>query len=83
MVLGLSVTLAKHQRVGSVPAETGFGSFAGAFGIIVAAVGIAAVFVERIPGVVTLVADALAGLCFLAGGIVSLAHLQTRKCRHY
>ena len=65
------MTLAKQQVLGSVPSETGFGSFTGAFGIIVATLGIAAIFFEAIPGVVTLVADGLAAVCFLAAGIVS------------
>ena len=72
VVLGLSVTLAKHQVNGAVPSETGFGTFAGAFGIIAAIIGLVAVFVESVPGIVSLAADALAAIFYLSGGVVSL-----------
>jgi hypothetical protein len=64
------VTLAKHQAVGSPPAETSFFSFAGAFGIIVSALAILAIFVDKIPLVGVMVADALASVFYLAGAIV-------------
>lgn len=73
VVLGLSVTLAKHQVVEGPPAETSFASFTGGFGVFAAAVGIAAIFLEAIPSLVPLALDGLSALFFLAGGIVSLA----------
>jgi len=69
IVLGLSVTLAKIQVVGSPPAETTFFSFAGAFGIIVGAIGILAIFIDKIPRVGLIVADTLASIFYLAGAI--------------
>jgi hypothetical protein len=70
VILALSVTLARQQVIGSPPAETSFFSFAGAFGIIVSALGILSIFVDKIPQVGTMVADALASVFYLAGAIV-------------
>ncbi|KAI3337248.1 marvel domain-containing protein [Xylariaceae sp. AK1471] len=69
VVLGLSVTLAKQQALGSPPAETSFYSFAGAFGIIVSILAILAIFVDKIPSVGVIAADALASVFYLAGAI--------------
>ncbi|KAI0402720.1 marvel domain-containing protein [Xylaria palmicola] len=81
VVLGLSVTLAKHQRLGNPPAETSFFSFAGAFGIIVSVVGILAIFVEKIPRVGVAAADALASVFYLAGAIaLTLALKSVSSC---
>jgi hypothetical protein len=67
----LSVTLAKQQREGSPPTETSFGSFTGAFGIIASAIGLLALWVDKISPLVTMIIDALASIFYLAGGIVS------------
>ncbi|KAI6383618.1 hypothetical protein MCOR25_000071 [Pyricularia grisea] len=80
VVLGLSVTLAKHQRYGSPPAETSFASFTGGFGIIVAAIGVASMFVDAIPTLVPLVAEGLAALFFLAGGIALAVAMKGVSC---
>lgn len=72
VVLGLSVTLAKHQVLGSPPPETSFVSFAGAFGLIASALGILGILIDKIPRVGVLVADALASIFYLAGAIVCL-----------
>ncbi|KAI8966261.1 marvel domain-containing protein [Daldinia sp. FL1419] len=69
VVLGLSVTLAKQQNQGSPPAETSFGSFCGAFGILVSLIGAAALFFDKIPSIVSLGADGLATALYLAGAI--------------
>jgi hypothetical protein len=47
VVLGLSVTLAKRQVYGHVPAETGFGTFAGAVGFVVSILGMASMWFDR------------------------------------
>ncbi|KAF3059248.1 putative acid phosphatase protein [Daldinia childiae] len=70
VVLGLSVTLAKQQVEGSPPAETSFGSFCGAFGILVSLIGIAALFIDKIPSIVSMGADGVATALYLAGAIV-------------
>ncbi|GAW21686.1 hypothetical protein EKO27_g3110 [Xylaria grammica] len=69
IVLGLSVTLAKQQVIGSPPTETSFFSFAGAFGLVVSGIGILAIFIEKIPRVGVIAADALASVFYLAGAI--------------
>ncbi|KAK8031782.1 hypothetical protein PG990_001516 [Apiospora arundinis] len=81
VVLGLSVTNAKHQVIGNPPAETSFGSFAGAFGVLVSLVGLAALFIDKIPGFFVMAADALASIFFLAGGIaLTLALKSVGSC---
>jgi len=74
IILGLSVSLAKQQVIGSPPPETSFYSFAGAFGIIVSALAILAMFVDQIPTIGVMVADALASVFYIAGAIVGLTH---------
>lgn len=76
IVLALSVTLAKHQVVGSPPAETSFFSFAGAFGIIASAIAILAIFVEKVPRIGVIAVDTLASLFYLAGAIVCIDGLR-------
>ncbi|TLD26717.1 hypothetical protein PspLS_05286 [Pyricularia sp. CBS 133598] len=80
VVLGLSVTLAKHQRHGSPPVETSFASFTGGFGIIVAAIGVASMFIDAIPTLVPLVAEGLAAVFFLAGGIALAVAMKGVSC---
>lgn len=75
VVLGLSVTAAKQQVFSSVPTETSFSSFAGGFGIIVSAIGLASIWLHKIPPTVVMGIDALASVFFLAGGIVSTSFL--------
>lgn len=65
------MTLAKQQVEGAPPAETSFGSFCGAFGILVSLIGIAALFIDKIPSIVPMGADGLATALYLAGAIVS------------
>ena len=80
VVLGLSVTLAKHQVVEGPPAETSFASFTGGFGVFAAAVGIAAIFLEAIPSLVPLALDGLSALFFLAGGIALTMAMKGISC---
>lgn len=80
VVLGLSVTLENHQKYGSPPAETSFASFTGGFGIVVAAIGVASMFIDAIPTLVPLVVEGLAALFFLAGGIVSHLFFSCSGC---
>lgn len=74
IVLGLSVHAAQWQDTGSIPATTSFNAFAGAFGVLVAVVGIAAIWVSAIPKLIMSGIDGLASVLLLAGGIVSLTH---------
>ncbi|KAK8058773.1 hypothetical protein PG994_009221 [Apiospora phragmitis] len=81
VVLGLSVTNAKHQVFGNPPPETSFGGFTGAFGVLVSLVGLAALFIDKIPTFFVMAADALASIFFLAGGIaLTLAMKNVSSC---
>ncbi|KAF2669646.1 hypothetical protein BT63DRAFT_425327 [Microthyrium microscopicum] len=80
VILGLSINLAKGQAVGKVPATTGYGSFTGAFGIIAGTIGVAAIFVELLDGVISWVIDILAALITVASGIAFTLALKGTNC---
>jgi hypothetical protein len=63
----------RAQVFGSAPTTIRYSTFTGGFGVLVGLVGIASLFASFIPDLVPLVLDGLAGLLFLAGGIVSLS----------
>ncbi|OTB01398.1 hypothetical protein M426DRAFT_14560 [Hypoxylon sp. CI-4A] len=77
VVLGVSITLAKQQALGSPPPETSFGSFTGAFGILVSLIGLAALFIDKLPAIVLLGADGLASAFYLAGAIALTVALKS------
>lgn len=76
IVLGLSVSLAKQQRLGSPPPETSFYSFTGAFGLVASAIAILAIFIDKVPQVGVIVVDALASIFYLAGAIALTVALK-------
>lgn len=85
IVLGLSVSLAKGQapsefKAPGVPATTGYSSFAGGFGMLIALIGFISIFVEFLQGIVMLVLDTLGSLIFLAGGIAVAVGLRGVSC---
>lgn len=71
------VTECKEIDCGSVNAfrawnpQFEYGAFVGAFGLLDAFIGIAAIFVGAIPWIATAALDGLAAVFYLAGGIVS------------
>lgn len=69
-VLALAAAMINQQVYGSPPVTVRYSTFTGGFGMLVCLVGAAAVFVAFIPALVPLVLDGVAGLLFLAGGIV-------------
>jgi hypothetical protein len=71
VILGLCVTLIRGHHWGGLPASLGYGAFVGGVTILAALVGIAAVWLEFLDGIVGLAVDALAALLNLAGGVVS------------
>lgn len=71
IVLGLSIHAAQWQWQGAVPAATAFNAFVGAFTVLVALVGIAAMKVSAISSLIMTGLDGLASVLLLAGGIVS------------
>lgn len=70
-MLGLAATLISGQVYGDSPVTTRYSTFTGGLGIIVGAFGAAGLFLTAIPELVVLALDALAGIFFIAGGIVS------------
>ena len=56
-----------------MPATTGYGSFTGGLGILAAIVGFAALSTNFLEGIISWAIDGLAGVAFLAGGIVRIA----------
>lgn len=76
VVLGISVSLAKQQTsddvtIGRVPFAIGLSAAAGALGLVSACFGAVSLFFDAIPTMISLGLDALAGLVFLVGGLVS------------
>ncbi|KAK4988441.1 hypothetical protein LTR50_003955 [Elasticomyces elasticus] len=80
IVLGLSISLARHQLIGPVPATTSYSAFAGAFAMLAALIGVAAIFVEVIQGLIMPIIDALAALLLLAAGIAIAVGLKGVSC---
>ncbi|KAH8673420.1 marvel domain-containing protein [Xylariales sp. PMI_506] len=81
VVLGLSVTLAKQQAIGSPPSQTSFSSFVGAFGILVSILGLVSLKVEKLSPMIIMVVDALASIFYLAAGIaMTLALKSVSSC---
>lgn len=71
VVLALAASMISNQVLGSSPVTIRYSTFSGGFGMIVGAIGVAALYLTFIPSLVPLALDALAGLFFLGGLIVS------------
>ncbi|RYP10710.1 hypothetical protein DL764_000500 [Monosporascus ibericus] len=81
VVLGLSIGLANHQVVESVPPVTSFSGFVGAFGLIVTVLGLLSIRFEKIPVKVVIAADALSAVFYIAAGIaLSVALKSVPSC---
>ncbi|KAM7214343.1 Marvel domain containing protein [Rhypophila decipiens] len=80
VVLGLAATLIAAQVYGSSHTTLRYSTFTGGFGLIVAAVGTAGLFISAIPELVVLGLDALAGVFFIAGGIAWAIGLKGFSC---
>jgi uncharacterized membrane protein HdeD (DUF308 family) len=78
-VFGLSVDISKelssHGITGKMDTTAEYTAFTGGLGIIAAIVGLIALFYDALNGIVVLVLDGVAALCFLAGGIVGFPKL--------
>ena len=70
VILGLSVTLIRGHHWGALPATLGYAAFLGGVTIIAALVGVAAVWITFLEGIVGMAIDVLAALLNIAGGIV-------------
>ena len=71
VALGLSIKAVRWQVSGHTPATSSYSAFAGAFGLFVAFIGVVAMWIEKIPGLIMSIIDALASVILLAAGIVS------------
>jgi hypothetical protein len=71
VVVALSAVLIKGHGPGHAPSLIDYGAFCGGAGIIIAAIGVIACFIESLQGIVMLALDGLATFFVLAGGIVS------------
>jgi len=80
VVVGLAGTLISKQVYNSAPTTTKYSSFTGGFGIIVGAVGLAGLFIDKIPEIATMALDGLASIFFLAGGIAWAVGLKGFSC---
>ncbi|KAI9719547.1 MAG: hypothetical protein M1828_006176 [Chrysothrix sp. TS-e1954] len=80
IVLGLSESLVHGQIFGNAPGTTHVCSFNGAWGLFVAFIGIAAAFIEKIPGLVMIILDGIAVIFWLAGSIAMAAKLGVHSC---
>ncbi|KAI8634398.1 hypothetical protein F5Y19DRAFT_470584 [Xylariaceae sp. FL1651] len=69
VVLGLSVTLAKYQKYGSVPPETGFSIFVGTIGFFASTVGMATMWFDRINGKILIGLDMFVAVLYFAAAI--------------
>jgi len=79
VILGLSATVIKGQVLGSNP-TINYAAVTGGFSMLGAIFGFTALFVESLPGLVTLAIDALASLLLLAGGIAITVKLRGINC---
>jgi len=80
IVLGLSVSLAKGQDRGKAPSQTDFAAFCGGCGLVFAAIGVVACFIEVLQGIIMTVLDGIATLFTLAGGIALAVALKVHSC---
>ena len=58
-----------------MPSQTSYAAFCGGWGIVIAFIGIVALFVESLQGMVIAGLDGLTTFLMVAGGIVSLPEL--------
>ncbi|KAI0438935.1 hypothetical protein F4803DRAFT_533179 [Xylaria telfairii] len=69
VVLGLSIALTRHQAIGPVPPQTGFGTFAGAAGFFASALGMWGLWFDHIDGKILISLDTLVSFIYLAGAV--------------
>lgn len=74
IVLGISISAVRWQVYGSAPATTSYNAFAGAFGLLVALIGLAGIWVSVVPELIMSAVDTVTSILLLAGGIVSIEH---------
>ncbi|TGO11444.1 hypothetical protein BTUL_0109g00080 [Botrytis tulipae] len=83
VVLALSAILIKGYGPGHSWSLISYGSFCGGAAIIIAAIGVAACFVEALQGMIMLVLDGVASFFLLAGGIAYAATIKVGSCSDF
>jgi len=79
IILALSVVLINGTG-GKSASQTDFASFCGGFGLVIAAIGIVACFLEALQGIIMAAIDGLAAFFILAAGIAFAATLGIHSC---
>ncbi|KAG7142899.1 hypothetical protein HYQ45_000816 [Verticillium longisporum] len=77
VALALSIDLLRGQLDGAPPGSIQFAVFVGSVGLVVALLGLAGMFVDKIPSNVVMVFDVMSGLLLIGGGIVSVLAVRT------
>ncbi|KAL2068161.1 hypothetical protein VTL71DRAFT_16259 [Oculimacula yallundae] len=80
VVLALAVVLINGFGPGHAPALLGYGAFCGGAALIIAAIGLTAVFIDKLQGVIMLALDGLASFFLLAGAAAWAAKVKTGDC---
>ncbi|KAH3948971.1 hypothetical protein HBI70_124660 [Parastagonospora nodorum] len=80
VILGLSVTLIRGHHWGALPATLGYAAFLGGVTIIAALIGIAAVWITFLEGIVGMAIDVFAALLNIAGGIALAIKMRGVTC---
>ncbi|KAF7957925.1 hypothetical protein EAE96_003492 [Botrytis aclada] len=83
VVLALSAILIKGYGPGHSWSLIYYGAFCSGAAIIIAAIGVAACFVEAIQGMIMLVLDGVASFFLLAGGISYAATISVGSCSDF
>jgi hypothetical protein len=71
VTLALAAVLVAQYGPGHAPSLFAYGVFCGGASLLIAFIGVAACFFDKLQGIITLALDALASFFLLAGGIVS------------
>jgi|SRR5690242_5788185 len=81
VVFGLSTTLIKGHKFGSLPSTLGFVAFVGGISFVTALLGIASHWVKILQGKAGMLIDVVIAGLNVAGGVVSPPHWDSRNYR--
>ncbi|KAJ4984133.1 hypothetical protein SVAN01_10365 [Stagonosporopsis vannaccii] len=80
VVFGLSTTLIKGHKVGSLPSTLGFVAFVGGISFVAALLGVASHWIQVLQGKVGVLMDAVIAGLNVAGGILLAIKLKGVQC---
>ncbi|EGY14719.1 hypothetical protein VDGD_05883 [Verticillium dahliae] len=83
VALALSIDLLRGQLDGAPPGSIQFAVFVGSVGLVVALLGLAGMFVDKIPSNVVMVFDVMSGLLLIGGGIAYAVALGGIECERH